>query len=205
MINDPGTAGDSIFGETPNPDLAWYEDISERKFLKKPRCPFASVERCPRFYQSLSLLESVGSTAIDKAEDKRLKEKWERHHLWPRTTEQATSIGNTSIFNRFCPEVSFERFGVFASDFARYADETDLELAGKVLDRHGVLGDSWRRIWSSLKPMHYSNCPLFSPLLHDSSPLESQHKMFEWKLSWHGLSVDLKEVFCWLRRKLGGK
>src|SRR5258708_4096871 len=69
-------------GDTVTPDLKWYEEVTKRKGLKEPRCPFASVEKCPRYYQSLSLLGAAGATAIDKAEDEKLQKKWERHHLW---------------------------------------------------------------------------------------------------------------------------
>jgi hypothetical protein len=48
-----------------NPNLEWYESVSEKKHLL-PRCPFASVYRCPRYYQSISLLGEAGvSTRID--------------------------------------------------------------------------------------------------------------------------------------------
>src|SRR6266478_1120232 len=49
---------------TPQPTLKWYTDISASKSLS-PRCPFASVHRCPRYYQSVSLLGEAGvATAI---------------------------------------------------------------------------------------------------------------------------------------------
>ncbi len=92
------------------PNLAWYTALSKRKEML-PRCPFASVYRCPRYYQSVSLLgEGAGGTSIDPAEDTRLLEHWRGSDLWPVTTEQATSTfgpqGSPDIFSNFCPEVT---------------------------------------------------------------------------------------------------
>jgi hypothetical protein len=155
--------------------LKWYEEVTKRKGLKEPRCPFASVEKCPRYYQSLSLLGSAGATAIDKREDEKLQKKWEHHHLWPKTSEQATSIGGPEdrphIYSHFCPEVSHEAFGLFADFLARYADELDAELASQRLGEMGAPSNDWRWSWQQVTPIHYADCPLYSPLLHDASNL----------------------------------
>jgi hypothetical protein len=162
-------------GDTVTPDLKWYEEVTKRKGLKEPRCPFASVEKCPRYYQSLSLLGSAGATAIDEREDEKLHKKWEHHHLWPKTSEQATSIGSREdkphIYSRFCPEVSHEAFGLFADFLARYTDERDAELASERLGETGARSNDWRWSWQQVTPMHYADCPLYSPLLHDASNL----------------------------------
>jgi hypothetical protein len=58
-----------------DPDPAWYTRLSREKSVR-PRCPFASVHRCPRFHQSLSLLGGAGSTKIEPKEDQRLLKRW---------------------------------------------------------------------------------------------------------------------------------
>ena len=155
-----------------NADLKWYTGISREKHVR-PRCPFASVHRCPRFYQSLSLLGGAGSTKIEPGKDKLLLKRWKKSDLWPSTDEQATSImgepGNPSIYSNFCPEVAFERFGLFALNFAGYADEIDLGLAHDRLGRMKAPATDWRWAWSSVAPMHYTECPLYSPLDLDAS------------------------------------
>ena len=151
------------------PDLKWYTEISGSKSLS-PRCPFASVHRCPRYYQSVALLGETGvATAIDASEDSRLLEEWKRTDLWPVVAEQATSVmgpaNEPHIFSKFCPEVSFDRFGWFASGLAYYADEIDSDAVHRRLSKENAVSDDWRWIWSSVIPMHYADCPLYSPLL----------------------------------------
>lgn len=165
-----------------SPDLGWYTKISTDKGLS-PRCPFASVHLCPRFYQSLSLLGHAGSTKIDPVEDEILLKKWRESDLWPTTDEQATSTAgpnnDTKHFWNFCPEVSYERFGLFALNIDRYADEIDIELAHSKLSKEGASRGDWRWVWASVKPLHYSECPLYSPLLFKTSLPKPDPKIIE--------------------------
>lgn len=147
------------------PTHAWYKDISDRVGLS-PRCPFASVLQCPRFYQSLSLLGGAGSTQIETFKDEWLKQEWEKSDLWPTTDEQATMITGPAAeakhFWRFCPEVLFERFGIFASDISSYGDEIDVGIAHRELAASNVAAEDWRWLWRYVKPCHYTECPLYS-------------------------------------------
>jgi hypothetical protein len=149
-----------------------------------PRCPFATVESCPRFYQSLSLLGSAGSTAIENSEDNRLLEKWKSSDLWPKTMEQETIIyGDNKFFDKFCPEVAFERFGYFASYLGRYSDELDHDLAYENLSKIGASSEDYRWAWSSVTSMHYTECPLYSVLSYrrDGKAVnDSKGKSDEW-------------------------
>lgn len=149
------------------PNLPWYLSVS-KKMGVSPRCPFATVEACPRFYQSLSLLGRTGSTTeIDSLEDKRLLEKWEKNDLWPKTREQETSIsGNGKFFDKFCPEVSFDRFGYFASFLGKYSDEIDHDLAHDQLGKICADSEDYRWVWSAVTSMHFTECPLYSVLLY---------------------------------------
>ncbi|HMH08148.1 MAG TPA: hypothetical protein VK579_15840, partial [Terriglobales bacterium] len=112
------------------------------------------------------------ATRIDPKVDARLLKKWKRHDLWPKTREQETNImgpgDEPHIYSRFCPEVSYETFGIFASAMARYADEIDSGNAHEALGRQGAAADDWRWAWAQVTPSHYSDCPLFAPLLHEN-------------------------------------
>ena len=71
--------------------------------------------------------------------------------------------------SNYCPEVAFDSFGVFASLLCEHGDEIDRDLAYGRLSRQGVSEESWKWRWSTLKPMHYTECPLYSPLLRQTS------------------------------------
>lgn len=146
------------------PDLSWYTNKSREQDVTS-RCPFATVNTCPRYYQSLSLLGEAGSTKIEKKEDERLLKRWKKSDLWPKTDEQYTSIsGNQKSFGNFCPEVAFERFGYFASVLLRYGDEIDRDVWHKRLGKETPVKHDWRWEWASIKPQHYADCPLFAIL-----------------------------------------
>jgi hypothetical protein len=69
-----------------------------------------------------------------------------------------------SIFSNFCPEVSFDSFGYFATFLSRYADELDTDMAHESLGQQHADVNDWRWQWSRIIPMHYSACPLYSVL-----------------------------------------
>ena len=76
---------------------------------------------------------------------------WEKTDIWPTSAEQTTLVsvpgGDIRHFSRFCPEVSFERFGLFATDLHKYTDEIDVGNAHKVLRREEASPDDWRWNW----------------------------------------------------------
>jgi hypothetical protein len=148
--------------------LTWYREASGAASLP-PRCPFAALDRCPRYYEGVALLGESGlSTRIPLDEDERLLTMWKSSDLWPRTAEAATSISGPADdprhFMSFCPEVLFDRFGWFATNLHRYADETDHDIASRQLTAVGAQRSDWRWHWSSMTAMHYADCPLYSPL-----------------------------------------
>jgi hypothetical protein len=198
---------------TQNPDIEWYLKVSSERSVT-PRCPFASVERCPRYYESLSLLGKAGSTQIPAEEDRRLKAFWEKTDLWPKTGEEGSAIAGGeryTVFTNFCPEVSYGRFGHFASQLIDYTDEIDRDHAHQHLGRLGIPHDDWRWRWQHVQPMHFTECPRYSPLLHSSkSSIPSQNKeVVTLKPTFMGMSLDLNEALrrfwprlkTWLRRQ----
>jgi hypothetical protein len=177
-------------------DLQWYTGESTDKGLATPRCPFATTERCPRYYQSLSLMGHAGSTRLDPKEDTRLLKKWRKSDLWPRTTEQETTLFRSSdephIFTRFCPEVVHDRFGWFATSLAAYPAELDRDLAHAALGRERADREDWRWAWSQMTPMHYSECPLYSLL---SPSTKAKPEILGLKPGIWGFSIDLKALW----------
>jgi len=184
------------------PDFEWYSKISD-EFGGPPRCPFATASHCPRYYQSLSLLKETGATSIDAKIDDSLFQKWKNSPLWPLVAEQETSVMGTDeerakIISNFCPEVSYDRWGIFATFLARYADEIDIRLAHKSLSERGASRDDWRWEWASIRPQHYKECPLYSILQRPDeeikTALENSDELLEIKPGIFGVSVNVKNL-----------
>ena len=153
-----------------------------------------------------------GSTAIDPHDDEVLLKKWEKSDLWPVVREQATSIISRDeeprMFNNFCPETAYDRFGLFATDLYHYTDEIDIDVAHTRLGRERAGGEDWQWTWESIHPMHYTECPLYSLLLaapgteHRSSESGSSSpvKILDLRPSFHGLSINLNALVDRVRR-----
>lgn len=155
---------------TDIPNREWYANLSQERGVAF-RCPFATVESCPRFYQSLALLGQAGSTKVPQAEEERLLNHWKSSDLWPRIDEQAVGLfggnpDNPSIYSNFCPEVTFERFGFFATTLTKYGDEIDVGFAHQRLEEEGAPSDHPRWSWSSCAGQHFTECPVYAVLSH---------------------------------------
>ena len=179
------------------PNLQWYLRQSTSKGIS-PRCPFATVKNCPRFYQSLSLLGKAGSTAIPEKEDKKLFKKWRKSSLWPITDEQATSMlgpKDNKHFRNFCPEVSYERFGLYASRLDKYANEIDIGSAHSKLSKIKALPEDWRWSWLNIQPLHYSECTLYSALLSLKIDSQNEHEdIIEIKPNIYGIGLNINAL-----------
>jgi predicted nucleotide-binding protein len=84
-----------------------------------------------------------------------------------REGETSTSSDGTRTwgFSNFCPEVTYDRFHLFATRLYRYAAEIDTDLAHERLGREGARAN-WRWSWEAITPLHFTECPLYSPLTH---------------------------------------
>ena len=188
-----------------NPDLDWYTGLSKADGVS-PRCPYANVHKCPRYYESLRLLGDSGMmTQIASEKTQELDALWKGSHIVPVIAEHETSVWSSGEcvwgFKNFCPEVSFDLFGLFADSLYRYADEIDAKSG------EAYPPDHWRRAWASLSPLHYLKCPLYSQLLTSQpSPItaeasaQNQREIFEIKPGVMGIRMDVKALFCWVRK-----
>ena len=65
------------------PNLEWYKDLSAKK-SESPRCPYANVHRCNRYYSSLYLLGEINiTTKMDAERILELDSHWEKSDLIP--------------------------------------------------------------------------------------------------------------------------
>lgn len=74
------------------PDIEWYTSISQAK-ATAPRCPFANVHRCPRYYTSYSVLGKHGiTTTLEPELDDVIRGKWMKSDLWATFGEEDAAI-----------------------------------------------------------------------------------------------------------------
>ncbi|MHC4457497.1 MAG: hypothetical protein ACYS0I_10480 [Planctomycetota bacterium] len=164
------------------PDLAWCRKIS--RFLGEPtRCPFARVELCPRYYQSVSLLDGVGHDDIPPKKDRKLKRKWEKSDLWPMTGERATSVSGTpgllQSFSNLCPEAGYDNLGYFGSEFIPDTGElVHLELKEHFRNER-ISHKHWIFKWAYVSKMHYTECPLYLPLKEREKSKKKKGRLFQ--------------------------
>ena len=153
-------------------DIEWYKKQSKEKGVST-HCPFASVDLCPRYYQSLSLLDSTGATKMNERDDKKLFKKWKKGDLWPKIDEHATSVSKPNdkfcMASNYCPEVMYDRFRVFAVSIASFPDEIDQAAMHNHLKKIHAPENDVRWIWNHVEPLHYTDCPLYSVLKNRAS------------------------------------
>lgn len=192
------------------PDLDWYTGISKVENVP-PRCPYANVHRCPRYYHSLYLMGDSGITTKMKPEKiKELDTFWAKTDILPVVAEHATNItgygDKNSGFSNFCPEISFDVFGLFADYLHRYADEIDNDVAHSRLEKEAHPKD-WRWQWESISPLHYLKCPVYSQLMSRPSEITEERinipspaEMVEVKPGFMGINLNLKVLLTRLAK-----
>ncbi len=144
----------------------WYSSESTRANLP-PRCPFASIDHCPKYFESLSVLDQGEITASLNTDDtSRLKEKWKnwRSPTMEQSSTWAKSARGIMYVSNICPDIGFDIFGHFAAAFHWYGDEIDWDLAQKRLSKSKADAGDPRWKWATVFPEHYTECRLYSIL-----------------------------------------
>ena len=94
------------------PDIDWCRELSI-KLGVPTRCPFSTVDECPRYYQSLALLSSAGHTPIATEKDEMLRKKWETSDLWPMIEEQATGCQGVGGYRQYAANLGYTHVKVY--------------------------------------------------------------------------------------------
>ena len=189
-----------------NPDLDWYTGLSKVDGVS-PHCPYANVHKCPRYYHSLRLLSDTGMiTSMSPETIQELDTFWKGNPFVPVIAEHETSVWSSGKrewgFKNFCPEVSFDRFGLFADNLYRYADEIDAKSG------EAYPSDHWRRVWASRVTTSLFEVPAIftafdvtiQPNHRRSIMGKSKKKYFEIKPGIGGIKIDIKALFCWITK-----
>ncbi|CAG35901.1 hypothetical protein [Desulfotalea psychrophila] len=196
------------------PDLEWYTSLSASKNAA-PRCPYANVHRCNRYYSSLYLLgERNIASKMNEKKIIELDNYWQETDLIPVVQEHdpAISSSNGKIFSvsNFCPEVSFNFFSLFTEYMSKYVDEIDRDYVHQRLSSEARSKD-WRWEWMSIKEMHYLDCPAYSQLMgsaYSANKKENEtqkDEILEIKPSFMGVSINLKSLYKWVVKKAHNK
>jgi 5-methylcytosine-specific restriction endonuclease McrA len=142
------------------PTFDWYSGES-RKFGLPPRCPIAHAELCPRYWQSLDALgrkRPGGITTIPGEQDAALQRKWK---MFSAVIAEEEPIADEYSVTHFCPEVTYNIFGYFASFLHEYVDDIDREIVWKLHERDGTTDQVDAR-WQYITPLHYTECREYS-------------------------------------------
>jgi|GEM_PF-885983 len=191
-----------------NPDVEWYTAVSDRMRVTC-RCPFASVHRCPRYFEGISLLGEEGALSrLDPKLDHEIGAKWEATDVWPAVWHEHSGISSSGgkpwQYRDFCPEITGEAFGLFASILQRFSTESDKKSAQNRLASNRIgYGKNWRWHWSSISEMHYTQCPIYSLLSvtpKQQEMSEVSEPLFTAKPEAFGFSVDLIQLVSRARR-----
>lgn len=194
------------------PNLEWYKNLSSKKSAS-PRCPYANVHRCNRYYSSLYLLGEINiTTKMAGKSVVKLDQHWEQSDLIPVIQEHDPAVGfgdgKLSSISNFCPEISFDFFGLFAEYMAKYVNEIDKYYAQNRLSAENVTED-WRWDWAYVKPTHYMDCSVYSQVLgHSSMRVNDGFKdeeIITMKPGFMGFSVNLKSLYKWITSKKNNK
>ena len=155
-----------------HPNLDWYSTVGDQRG-KDRRCPFATVNRCPKYFETLVVLEQqYNSPKIPRAIQKSMVKKWREDELWavtladkPKAIEYRDT-GNHLEFRSLCPEASFEVFELFTSSISYFKSTLDFKVR-ELQIKDTVYGSMhWHWVWQyfHVEPMHFSDCSMFGKI-----------------------------------------
>ncbi len=192
------------------PDLEWYSKISKQENIPL-RCPYANAHRCPRYYASLYMLGKAGvTTKIKEVKVKELDELWNKSDVLPVIAEHDTGIDSVndkiSSFSNFCPEVTFDIFGLFAVLLIRYSDDSVQDAAYAEMEKDAYPKD-WRLNWAHVEPLHYFKCSVYFQLI--TRPVEKDtdtlmeiptQEIIEVKPGFMGINLNIRAALSRLAK-----
>ncbi|WP_150139085.1 hypothetical protein [Candidatus Enterovibrio escicola] len=181
------------------PNFSWYSKESKKKCVS-PRCPHATPQKCYKYYASIYLLGELSITSkVSENKVEELDKYWNDSDIIPLISEHEPTVtysdsNSLDSLCNFCPEVSFEAYGLFTTYMHRYIDDIDREYVCSRLEREGNR-DDWRWSWMSIKALHYTECDNYSKLPHIKNSNEKSDDLLEMKPGFLGFNINLKVLF----------
>ena len=78
-----------------------------------------------------------------------------------------------------------------------------MEAAHKKLASENADSGDWQWCWLGIEPKHYSECSLYSVLIHERDEKHLGEDIIELKPNFYGLGINLNAI--WRKLKLFGK
>lgn len=189
--------------QTIIPDRDWYIQKSEEAGVPA-KCPYAHHKKCPRNWETTSLLMQAGSIAgLSSEENEAALALWKENMMLPELAEDMTSLnqpqyGGVDGMHRACPEVVSTFSGYYADHFYKYVDDTD-RAQGERIKEMESLPNSWRSNWMYLHPVHYLDCEVYKEVKafneqNLKSFSESYHKSIKLLLTRMDQALDKKDL-----------
>lgn len=158
----------SKVAEIEIPNEAWYIQQG-RKVGLRSHCTIAAIDKCPRYFASLRLVDDALPYALNlEMEDRETLEKqWkyaatfsnadsEAYITCHRDGKEIKGLGN------FCPEVSALYFGLYCTDLRGFADEDHRETIHRQFKTDQLATNDPRWDWAIIRPCHFSCCKEFA-------------------------------------------
>lgn len=149
------------------PDDKWYSKQSAAKRLPA-HCPLAIIDKCPRYYLSLKLIDSVlpGSLTCEDEKRQSLEDKWKFSNAFANDDLSSeiclTESGELKGVDGFCPEVTAVYLGLYCSSLNKFVDDDHRTSAQAILTDAGISKRDPRYLWGLVFPLHYYNCREFA-------------------------------------------
>ncbi|MAF15846.1 MAG: hypothetical protein CMG93_07680 [Marinomonas sp.] len=189
--------------QTIIPNKEWYIKESKKAGVP-PRCPYAHHRKCPRYWETTSLLKQAGVIAgLSEEEDKNTYTFWKSNMMLAELAEDMVTLnqgqhGGVDGMFRACPEVASKFIHLYADTFYKYVDDTDRITGHQIMEQEG-LKNSWRSRWMHLSPKHYLDCEVFESAKgfneqNTQSFVDTYHKNIKMLLDRMDRGIDAKDV-----------
>lgn len=180
------------------PDFAWYQQKSA-KHGAFSHCPIGSIDKCPRYFQSLRHIEYVypGALLLEPSQIEQLEEQWKFADSLCNPALVVGISGNERIgihsLEGFCPEVCALYLGLYCSSFRKFADEIHRDAVHQQLLNNGVNRDDLQWKYSHVEAKHFTECKelaIYAPPLQPKRQSRKRANEASQKDKWTTLARD---------------
>lgn len=185
--------------QTIIPDRNWYIEKSKDEGVPA-KCPYAHHKKCPRYWETTSLLMEAGViSGISQEDDQAALQYWKDNQMLAELDEDKTTAirgehSGVDGMYRACPEVIFKFMGYYSDNLYKYVDDIDRVCGHKLMEREG-LQNSWRSKWMFLQEAHYLDCEVYNDVqAFITSFVDSYHPSIKLQITRMDRAMDAVDV-----------